>query len=222
MRLTYRLSAAAAFSAVIFAAAPARAQLQELMENIGFGGDKPEIEYRERAPLVVPPKMDLPAPEQKAATLANPAWPKDPDVLARKAKEDEERKPRVASKDRDARDLNLSPDELRKGRLAGGEVGSSADYYHSRNSNGFDKGSDGYGRINPDVLRQQGEAFRGVEGPPLKPGEEPKRKYLTDPPVGARAPAAGAPVVATAEKKIDVEEESSPYAFFKKLTGDDE
>ena len=47
----------------------------------------PEIDYRERSPLVVPPSRDLPPPQAKA-TPKNPAWPNDPDVAkARKAAE---------------------------------------------------------------------------------------------------------------------------------------
>jgi hypothetical protein len=43
------------------------------------------IDYRERSPLVVPPKIDLPPPGS-AAPEANAAnWPKDPDEKQRKA-----------------------------------------------------------------------------------------------------------------------------------------
>lgn len=42
------------------------------------------IDYRERSPLVVPPRLDLPAPASSAEANA-PNWPKDPDVAKRKA-----------------------------------------------------------------------------------------------------------------------------------------
>ncbi|WP_298367280.1 hypothetical protein [uncultured Bradyrhizobium sp.] len=42
------------------------------------------IDYRERSPLVVPPKLDLPPPAS-AAQVNAPNWPKDPDIAARKA-----------------------------------------------------------------------------------------------------------------------------------------
>src|SRR3954467_15292938 len=42
------------------------------MENRG-------IDYRERSPLVVPPKLDLGAPAADAAEVKAPNWPKDPD-----------------------------------------------------------------------------------------------------------------------------------------------
>ena len=54
----------------------------------GIGGTNMEnrgIEYRERSPLVVPPKLDLPPPAATAAEAKAPNWPKDPDEQRRKA-----------------------------------------------------------------------------------------------------------------------------------------
>src|SRR5262252_7167755 len=48
------------------------------MENSG-------IDYRERSPLVVPPKLDLPPPAAAATDVKAPNWPKDPDEARRKA-----------------------------------------------------------------------------------------------------------------------------------------
>ena len=48
------------------------------MENRG-------IDYRERSPLVVPPKLDLPPPASASANVNVPNWPKDPDEARRKA-----------------------------------------------------------------------------------------------------------------------------------------
>jgi hypothetical protein len=53
----------------------------------GIGGTNMEnrgIDYRERSPLVVPPKLDLPPPASTQAKNA-PNWPKDPDEKRRKA-----------------------------------------------------------------------------------------------------------------------------------------
>ena len=54
--------------------------IDNLMRGMGATNmETPSIEYRERSPLVVPPKIDLPPPA--GATQANaPNWPKDPDV----------------------------------------------------------------------------------------------------------------------------------------------
>jgi hypothetical protein len=56
------------------------------MHSMGFRKEGDQIEYRERAPLVLPTTRDLPPPEKDGKTkIAN--WPDDPDVKrAKKAK----------------------------------------------------------------------------------------------------------------------------------------
>src|SRR3954447_12598046 len=93
-----RLSVVALGVGLMMTAGAARAQDDEdddktfeekVIEGImaGIGGTNMEnrgIDYRERSPLVVPPKLDLRPPE--AATEAKaPNWPKDPDESRRKA-----------------------------------------------------------------------------------------------------------------------------------------
>jgi hypothetical protein len=57
-----------------------------------FGGiGDPPIDYRERSPLVVPPKLDLPAPED-AAVEKSAAWPVDAAVKRRQLEETARRK----------------------------------------------------------------------------------------------------------------------------------
>ena len=59
---------------------------RQFMKDLGLSrsGDG-QIEYRERAPLVVPPSRELPPPRDEAEVAAKtPAWPKDPDVARRK------------------------------------------------------------------------------------------------------------------------------------------
>src|SRR4030088_3653698 len=63
---------------------------EKIIEGImaGIGGTNMEnrgIEYRERSPLVVPPKLDLPPPEAVKGEIKTPNWPKDPDEQRRKA-----------------------------------------------------------------------------------------------------------------------------------------
>ena len=64
---------------------------EKIIEGImkGIGGTNMEnqgIDYRERSPLVVPPKLDLPPPAGTTAEVkAPPNWPKDPDDARRKA-----------------------------------------------------------------------------------------------------------------------------------------
>src|SRR5438046_9483456 len=105
MLQTSSLSRALRFAAIalgiglVMAAGPLRAADDEdeddktfeekIIEGImrGVGGTNMEnrgIEYRERSPLVVPPKIDLPPPASADAKAA-PNWPKDPDEARRKA-----------------------------------------------------------------------------------------------------------------------------------------
>lgn len=93
-----KLSAVALGIGLLMATGAARAQDDEdddktfeekLIEGImsGIGGTNMEnrgIDYRERSPLVVPPKIDLPPPAS-AAEIKAPNWPKDPDEARRKA-----------------------------------------------------------------------------------------------------------------------------------------
>jgi len=58
---------------------------RRFMKELGFRNGGEGIEYRERAPLVVPPSRNLPPPQSEAAATRDPAWPKDPDIARRKA-----------------------------------------------------------------------------------------------------------------------------------------
>ncbi len=195
-------------------AAPVPAQAQGLLDLgkslLGISEEKPEIEYRERAPLVVPPKTELPAPRERAAA-ANPNWPKDPDVTARKAKEAEANKPRVMRQDAE----RLSVDEMRAGRKAGAgvpgtpstEPGGSA-YAASINASPW---------IHPDELRAIEKRATAATAASAAAGAEPDRRYLTDPPKGYRKPAPGAPVSAPRDTTpTNTTEPTDPLSVYRK------
>ena len=95
-----RLAAVVAGIGLVMSAGVARAQEDEeedtssfsdkIIKGImtGVGGKNMEnqgIDYRERSPLVVPPKIDLPPPQTAASDVKATNWPKDPDLQARKA-----------------------------------------------------------------------------------------------------------------------------------------
>src|SRR6202790_4658341 len=93
---------------------------EKVIEGImaGVGGTNMEnrgIEYRERSPLVVPPKLDLPPPPSASNEVKAPNWPKDPDDARRKAaiaaRKKENKDPMEASR-------LLSPSELAQGKTA--------------------------------------------------------------------------------------------------------
>ena len=93
--------------------------LRGIMEGLGLKRDgEADINYQERAPLVMPPSRDLPPPERTDAAIANnPAWPKDPDVARRKAEAAAERN-RNISDEREREQNPLRPDQLTPGGRA--------------------------------------------------------------------------------------------------------
>src|SRR5712691_3854059 len=93
---------------------------EKIIEGLmkGIGGTNMEnggIDYRERSPLVVPPKLDLPPPASSSAEVKAPNWPKDPDEARRKAaiaaRKKQNKDPRESSR-------LLTPSELNAARTA--------------------------------------------------------------------------------------------------------
>src|SRR3982075_4678980 len=111
---------------------------EKIIEGImaGIGGTNMEnrgIDYRERSPLVVPPKLDLPPPASASADLKAPNWPKDPDEARRKAaiasRKKENKDPREASRLLTPRELNQRGPKSSGGESIdqpGGNPGASA------------------------------------------------------------------------------------------------
>jgi len=150
------------------------------MENKG-------IEYRERSPLVVPPKLDLPPPASSSEVKA-PNWPKDPDDARRKAaiaaRKKENKDPRAVMRP-------LTPDELNVGGKAAAVASSS-----KSNDKANDPVQPGTSQNNP-VLSPSQLGFNGslkdlfgggnkTETAPFK--GEPERQTLTQPPPGYQTP----------------------------------
>lgn len=151
----------------------------------GIGGTNMEntgIEYRERSPLVVPPKIDLPPPASAAVEAPVPNWPKDPEVRQRKeakaARKKDNKDPREASR-------ILTPSELAAGKTAPGK----------RQAETNQPGDPGASAIlSPSQLGFEGGfmgMFKGskTESAPFK--GEPTRDTLTMPPPGYQTPSPG-------------------------------
>ena len=167
-----------------------------IMKDLGMRRGDEGIEYRERAPLVVPPSRELrpPQPEGSAAT-ANPAWPKDPDKASRRKQATAaERAKLKASAEGSIIDEQrpMRPDELDKGRVAAGKGGPAApDVDHASrpmspaelNQNTqkktfFDSIWSSFGPYKPETV-----PFNG----------EPPRTSMTAPPPGYQTPSAEQP-----------------------------
>jgi hypothetical protein len=160
---------------------------EKVIEGImaGIGGTNMEnrgIDYRERSPLVVPPKLDLPPPESVKADIKDPNWPKDPDEQRRKAaiaaRKKENKDPVEASR-------ILTPSELNK---RAPKASSTADS-DSVAQPGGNPGANAI--LSPSQLGFTGSfssLFGGskAETAPFK--GEPTRESLTQPPSGYQTP----------------------------------
>jgi hypothetical protein len=158
------------------------------MKDLGLRRDGEGIDYRERAPLVVPPSRDLPPPQRETSVTTNPAWPKDPDVAARKAEAAKKKEPkRTAAQTMEAEGRPLSRDELDKGKAAPG-TGSGAPQSPDESARAFRPNELGSKTFFKDIFSSfsnEGETgtFTG----------EPVRESLTAPPEGYQTPSPSQP-----------------------------
>jgi hypothetical protein len=207
-----RLLLSVAVVSPLLAAGAAQAQqsgelMRDALSGIGLlEKQQAPIDYHERAPLVMPPKLDgnaLPAPRARSKSAA---WPKDPEIVAREREVEERRVPKgnqAAGRYND-NNATMSVDEIRGGRRAGANLTTSAE----------DKPGDNARRGSwLDPL----ELFKGKSDEAQASEVEPTRDSLTAPPTGYRqAPkklvrTTGEPVKnASAER-----EESDPGAYFR-------
>jgi hypothetical protein len=180
----------AASAALLLTAPSANAQsLRELMEDIGVQKkEKVQIDYSERAPLVLPPSLDaLPPPEDgNALAAANPNWPKDPDVAAALEEEEKQKIPshlRSKYKENAAAEIYGILDKEREE----GKAASAPREYETI----FDRDR----IMTPAELKQVRDkrAAEAANAPEQNVYVEPERKRLTDPPPGYRMPSAAQP-----------------------------
>ena len=149
----------------------------------GVGGTNMEnrgIEYRERSPLVVPPRLDLPPPVASSNNVRAANWPKDPDEARRKKAIAERKKNKPELRDTDRL---LTPEELNVGRTTA-TASRTPDSVQPGNSS-----------TNP-ILSPSQLGFNGSLGSMLRGNKpeavpfkgEPTRESLTQPPVGYQTP----------------------------------
>lgn len=196
----------------LLAAGGAQAQqgvfMRDTLSTIGLiEPEKPAITYRERAPLVMPPKLDGKALPPPRTASASPQWPKDPEIVQRERDAAEARKPIVRGAQGRMNDNNmtLSIDEMRAGRRAGAQVRTEPGRTES------DGGS--------SSIWSAFDLFGARSAEKSEPAAvaEPDRDILTDPPTGYRkAPRAiaktnGEPVYNPSRDR----EESDPGAYLR-------
>lgn len=185
-----RLGAVVLGVGLVMAAGAARAQedeeddstfeekiIQKVMSGLGGTSmDNAGIEYRERSPLVVPPKINLPPPAS-AASLNAPNWPKDPDASERRRMK-EMNKNKVTGID-GARPL--TPSELAVGKTAAAPKSSDPVQPGNSNTNPI---------LSPTQLGFTGfNVFGGGNKGETAPFTgEPPRATLIQPPSGYQTP----------------------------------
>jgi hypothetical protein len=168
---------------------------RQFMKDLGLSrsGDG-LIEYRERAPLVVPPSRELPPPRDEAEVAAKtPAWPKDPDVARRKQELSAEKAKLKGNLSVEEQARALRPDELDK---PGAGEKKSAD------AKGAGKSPEDTSRpLMPSDLGTKTEKIFGSvwsSFTPAKPESapftgEPPRDAMTAPPSGYQTPSPNYP-----------------------------
>lgn len=153
-------------------ALPAQAQEGTLLRDI-FGRigimepEQPQIEYRERAPLVVPPSRDLPPPRPPEQVGSAPNWPED-------------------RRDRLAREEQMELERFQERARAGDGISEDTPNFRIPRGTGrtpVTDPSDPWGDGPPEFTREQREAFqRQMRGGDDAEAQGLTRRSLTDPP----------------------------------------
>lgn len=177
------LALSAAALALSMAATPARAMddgddtlLNELVSVIS--PDKvPDIDYQDRAPLVLPPKGKgaLPSPKQ-ANAKPNAAWPNDPDVSRRRQAAEDAKLPIEVI----AQKHSLYNPDDKNARLAARAAPVSS------NAPSVNDCRQKHCPMTPEQVAATSKAMEGLGEQKYAPGEEPDRQWLTEPPKGYR------------------------------------
>lgn len=164
--------------------------------------DQGSIDYHPRAPLVVPPTRDLPEPKE---AVRDPAWPKDSE--------------KNTSRRRGLAARGTAP-------LSGSNGGAETQAKEAQNGQVEPAKPDSKGDCSIFAAGQENclygswsavqSAFGGAASDTVKPGVEPTRKLLTEPPAGYRT-ATIVPKTAEEKPKEQAEPTSGFSTFLKSL-----
>ena len=211
-----RLGLAGLAAALSMSTLPARAQegvaIKNLLGSMGvIAPEKDPIRYRERAPLVLPPKMQLREPSAVGRTAsADPAWPRDADVDSKRRASEEQRRPVTESDIRRMSDRNptLSPAEMRTGRAAGLTDSTRVDTRTHRGDNARD-----VLLLSPEEMASKAK----TDDDKIDLSGEPKRTTLAEPPSGLRKPNNRRLEATAAAPRIDQQEyDANPINWLKR------
>jgi hypothetical protein len=204
-----RLTPMLALALALGCAGPAAAQvegptpLQRMLGNLGIleiPSDDP-IEYRERAPLVVPPSSDLPLPRAPDdVRAAHPDWPADPDVQRQRAQREFEKLPIDQRRGAFYSGRILTQEEIRRGTSREAQrpsgIPATPELTAGREMQAQPRGLLGW--------------IRGGGEQPVQFTGEPPRTRLVDPPAGYLTPSPNAPYGVVGKEKY-VPRVGSPF-----------
>jgi hypothetical protein len=220
MKTRYLPMLALAVSGYALVPAPANAQGLLDIGKIILGvptAEKDPIDYRERAPLVVPPNQNLRPPSESVDPAQRRAnWPTDPDVAARRKAAEDARKP-VMVDSITGRDgtigRRMTVEEIRAGRVAGAGVSRVAERPRWDDRD-FHNVHGGLTTIN-EMDKLSAEQLAANKAGNRDARAEPPREFLTDPPAGLRQPSDKAAFRSTREGSLGASNLPSPMDIFK-------
>lgn len=156
--------------------------LSDVLDLVGLGDKKEQevIQYRERAPLVLPPRTELRQPAPPAAQRAA-NWPQDQESV-RAAKKAQENRFRAA--DAENQDAGFAGKLTRMGRI------NPADAHDRAGPNqACSMDPSAANKCDPTTLWNNLAVTNGPTADrQIRPGEEPDRQFLTQPPKGYMTP----------------------------------
>ena len=197
-RIGSALAASMLVLALAAATSPAAAQsgptaLQQFLGSIGLLElPRDEPDYRERAPLVVPPSSALITPRNPGEiAVNNPDWPADHDSLRGRRASDIADQARTDEEFYSGRPLR--PNELNRPAKLSKSEQQKRDAYARRPEaeTAGDEHASGRDRYSPSKLGFKGWGSKKEETVVFT--GEPERRTLTEPPPGLRTPSSDAP-----------------------------
>ena len=164
--------------------------IKSILGGLGVDvGNKKGIEYRERSPLVIPPSLDLPPPNQASVSAQNPAWPRE----QTRKKSASQAKPQIYATPEDpGTSSRMSAEEMRRGATP------NAQRVTDRSKSGSQEEVDIGRPLRPNELGSSSifnwRALTGSYADETAKFEgEPSRGQLTQPPPGYQTPSASQP-----------------------------
>jgi hypothetical protein len=195
---TATLLSAGGFASIPQACAEDASSFKSFLGYFGVksNNDEEAIDYHPRAPLVVPPRLDLRQPKEAAR---DPSWPKDPDIAAQRRAALDSHTP-VAQTTANSR-TGTSQTQTQQGSSALPAEGPPDECEASSGT--------------ALCLSTPWKALKSVanvfHSETIQPGPEPPRKYLIEPPPGYREPTSVAKATGEATKdKPDAAEPAAP------------